>query len=91
MATLSMKFFSPALQTKTNVNILIPTPESTLAGHQETFAECAKTGPFPVLYLLHGTLDDRAMGVCHTNVSSMPITDERPELRMCPFLWHSWA
>ncbi|MDO5544343.1 MAG: hypothetical protein Q4F81_00695 [Eubacteriales bacterium] len=44
-----------------------------------------------MLYLLHGTLDDRAMGVCHTNVSSMPITDERPELRMCPFLWHSWA
>lgn len=60
MATLSMKFFSPALQTKTNVNILIPTPESTLAGHQETFAECAKTGPFPVLYLLHGTFGDES-------------------------------
>ena len=58
MATMTLKFFSPALQTKTNINILIPTPESTLSGHQETFEECAKTGPFPVLYLLHGTFGD---------------------------------
>ena len=60
MAVISIKFFSPSLQTKTNVNVLLPTPESTLSGHQETFAECAHTGPFPVLYLLHGTFGDES-------------------------------
>ena len=60
MAVISIKSFSPSLQTKTNVNVLLPTPESTLSGHQETFAECAHTGPFPVLYLLHGTFGDES-------------------------------
>ena len=54
MATMTIKIFSPSLQTKTNVTVLIPTPSASLFGYQETFADCAKTGPFPVLYLLHG-------------------------------------
>ena len=58
MASIQIKFYSPSLQTKTNVNVLLPTPESTLQGYQETFADCAKTGLFPVLYLLHGTSGD---------------------------------
>lgn len=58
MALVHLKFYSPSLQTKTNISVLIPTPESTLQGHQETFRECAQTGPFPVLYLLHGTSGD---------------------------------
>ena len=60
MATMTLKFFSPSLQTKTNITVLIPTPEATLFGYQETFADCAKTGPFPVLYLLHGTFGDES-------------------------------
>ncbi|MCI8455233.1 MAG: esterase family protein [Lachnospiraceae bacterium] len=58
MALIQMKFYSPSLQTKTNLNLLVPTPESTLTGTQETFADCRKMGPLPVLYLLHGTSGD---------------------------------
>ena len=60
MATMTIKIFSPSLQTKTNVTVLIPTPSASLFGYQETFADCAKTGPFPVLYLLHGTFGDES-------------------------------
>lgn len=60
MATMTIKFYSPSLQTKTNIQVIVPTPESTLFGHQETLQECAKTGPFPVLYLLHGTTGDES-------------------------------
>ena len=91
MANIHCNYYSDALKLNTDINVVIPTPNSDeLMNHKDTgyWHEGAR---YQVLYLLHGTLDDRAMGVCHTNVSSMPITDERPELRMCPFLWHSWA
>ena len=67
MASIQMKFFSKALKTRTNVNVLLPTLQPSLNDPEPvTSPSTEKVRNFirkmgdelPVLYLLHGTFGD---------------------------------
>ena len=52
MALVEIQTYSEALQTKTNIRVILPTP---LAGEKGD-AAYRSARKYPVLYLLHGTL-----------------------------------
>lgn len=62
MASISMKVYSAALKTRTNVNVIIPTLLPGINAVNERGQEFSEfydhSGNFPVLYLLHGTYGD---------------------------------
>ncbi len=62
MAFISFKFYSAALKTRTNVNVILPTilPAKDAANQkgQEFASFYDSHGNYPVLYLLHGTFGD---------------------------------
>ena len=67
MALLQMKLYAPSLKSRTNVNILLPTPQPSInPGMSVTSTDIGATEGFisklgndiPVLYLLHGSFGD---------------------------------
>ncbi len=62
MASISLKIYSAALKTRTNVNVFMPSllpDQNGFAKREHDFSEYYDThGNFPVLYLLHGTYGD---------------------------------
>ena len=62
MASISLKIYSAALKTRTNVNVIIPTllpAQDGMNKREHEFARFYEThGCYPVLYLLHGTYGD---------------------------------
>jgi len=68
MAVLNMDFFSPALQTNTQVTIIIPTPDSyeqDIPGGIDYFQRGIK---YQVLYLLHGLCGDHTNWTRYTSI-----------------------
>ena len=62
MASISLKIYSAALKTRTNVNVIIPTllpAQDGMNKREHEFSRFYEThGCYPVLYLLHGTYGD---------------------------------
>lgn len=68
MAILHMDYFSPALQTNIDVNLIIPTPESgeqSIPGGMDYFRPGVK---YQVLYLLHGLYGNYTNWMRYTSI-----------------------
>jgi len=58
MALLHVKTYSKMLRTKTDIQVILPTPRTTETGGEGAFRYYDSSNPCPVLYLLHGTFGD---------------------------------
>jgi putative tributyrin esterase len=64
MALVTVDFFSEALEVGTSATVLLPQATSAQIG----VAEQARSGPPPVLYLLHGLSDDHTAWLRYTSI-----------------------
>lgn len=64
MALLTCDFFSESLQRGTSMNVVLPQPTEEQIGVSGT----SRSGPPPVLYLLHGLSDDHSAWVRYTSI-----------------------
>ena len=60
MAYLQMKTYSETLRTKTEVNVILPTPLTSLTKETVSFPYYDRSNNIPVLYLFHGTFGEAA-------------------------------
>lgn len=64
MAYMQCRFFSEVLGMTTSMSVILPEPGSAQTGKPGT----VRTGPYPVLYLLHGMSDDDSVWMRRTSI-----------------------